>query len=162
MKYTDDMIRAAVEKSKSVIQTVRALGYTGNSSSVQTHIGQRIKRLGLDTSHFTGQGWAKGQKARNRLTAEQVLVLDEDKEPPRASMLRRALLETGRRERCEWCELEKEWQGKSLRLQIDHINGNRKDNRAKNLRFLCPNCHSQTDTHSRRKATVVEMEDTHR
>ena len=38
------------------------------------------------------------------------------------------------------------WNGKKLVLQLDHINGNNKDQRLMNLRFLCPNCHAQTDT----------------
>jgi len=42
------------------------------------------------------------------------------------------------------------WNGKPLTLQLDHINGVSNDNRLENLRFLCPNCHSQTDTFSGR------------
>jgi len=39
------------------------------------------------------------------------------------------------------------WAGKPLTLQIDHINGDRWDNRIENVRILCPNCHTQTVTY---------------
>jgi hypothetical protein len=47
---------------------------------------------------------------------------------------------------------------------MDHINGNRKDHRLENLRWLCPNCHSQTDTFCARngnkpKASEEELKD---
>lgn len=47
---------------------------------------------------------------------------------------------------CQSCGLSDRWCRKSLTLQLDHINGDRHDNRIENLRFLCPNCHSQTPT----------------
>ena len=48
--------------------------------------------------------------------------------------------------KCESCQITDQWNGKPINLQMDHINGNRKDHRLDNLRWLCPNCHSQTDT----------------
>lgn len=47
---------------------------------------------------------------------------------------------------CMECGIGKVWNGKLLVFEIDHINGDRENNYYSNLRYLCPNCHSQTDT----------------
>lgn len=47
---------------------------------------------------------------------------------------------------CSICKLKDSWQNQPIMLQLDHINGINDDNRLSNLRFLCPNCHSQTET----------------
>lgn len=51
---------------------------------------------------------------------------------------------------CSKCGLGDMWQEEELRLELDHINGCHTDNRVENLRWLCPNCHTQTDTHKGR------------
>ena len=61
-------------------------------------------------------------------------------------LIRAGILEN----RCSACGLDT-WRGKPLGIQIDHINGKRNDNRIENLRMLCPNCHSQTDTFAGKK-----------
>lgn len=63
------------------------------------------------------------------------------------AVLRRALRERGKLYVCAQCGLLPIWRGGELTLQIDHINGVGWDDRFENLRFLCPNCHSQTDTY---------------
>jgi 5-methylcytosine-specific restriction endonuclease McrA len=47
---------------------------------------------------------------------------------------------------CSRCDNPGEWQGETLSLEVDHIDGNRDNNLPSNLRFLCPNCHSLTPT----------------
>lgn len=48
--------------------------------------------------------------------------------------------------RCAICNEKNIWNGKPLVLQLDHIDGNNMNNERENLRMICPNCHSQTDT----------------
>ena len=52
--------------------------------------------------------------------------------------------------KCNHCGIS-EWNGKHLSLELEHINGNNRDNRLENIELLCPNCHSQTVTWRRRK-----------
>ena len=47
---------------------------------------------------------------------------------------------------CSECGIS-EWNGKSISLELDHIDGVRTNHKLENLRLLCPNCHSQTDTY---------------
>lgn len=46
---------------------------------------------------------------------------------------------------CKECGIGEEWNGKTLVLQLDHMDGNSDNNQISNLRLLCPNCHSQTE-----------------
>lgn len=57
----------------------------------------------------------------------------------------RLLMAGLKEERCESCGLT-DWRGQPLSLELHHVNGDGHDNRLENLRLLCPNCHSQTDT----------------
>lgn len=144
MKYTKDLLEPVVKASISFADVIRALGlrYAGGT---YRHLQMRIRQFGLDTSHFKGR--AAGAQKRGlglRIHAEAILVLKSAGLRTTACVLRRALLEIGRPHVCEVCAQGPFWRGVPLVLEIDHRNGNRNDDRRENLRFLCPNCHSQT------------------
>ncbi len=61
-------------------------------------------------------------------------------------------------ENCFGCRIPAEWNGKPLSFHLDHISGDTSDNRLSNLRFLCPNCHSQTATYCRPKSQLTRVE----
>lgn len=65
--------------------------------------------------------------------------------------IKRAMLAAGVQQCCaiEGCGLT-HWLGRPISLHLDHMNGDKHDNRFENLRLLCPNCHSQTDTYGGR------------
>lgn len=57
---------------------------------------------------------------------------------------------------CKICGQLPEWNGRPLTLELDHINGDRMDNRPENLRIICPHCHTQTDTYKSKNSKTVK------
>lgn len=151
-KYTKELLEPIVADSDSIADVVRALGLK-MSGSTQNLITTRIKEYGLDTAHFTGKAWRRGRTFDYEFKgAEHYLVmLPEGAVRPAAKYLRRAMIESGVEYVCVNGH-PPEWMGKTLRLHVDHVDGNNLDNRLKNLRFLCPNCHDQTETWGRQKS----------
>ena len=79
-----------------------------------------------------------------KITHEEISKgLTENRDP--GTLLR--FLKEQHGENCFECGIGAEWNGKKLSLQLDHIDGNSDNNSLKNLRILCPNCHTQTETY---------------
>lgn len=146
MKYTKETLHQAVNASLSIAGVLRHLGLAPTGGS-HAHISRRVKKLGIDTSHFNGRHHRRAKPAVNRLSSQEVLVLgNAGAARTKPHVLRRALKESGMQYACAACGLAGIWNAQSLTLHVDHINGKYFDNRIENLRFLCPNCHSQTAT----------------
>jgi transposase/5-methylcytosine-specific restriction endonuclease McrA len=157
-KYTREVLAEAVAASTSMAGVLRHLGL-GQNGGAHAHLRRRIDRLGIDTAHFLGRAHSRGTASPRRRRAAEVLVMrpaDARREaPPR---LRRALIEIGRPYRCADCGLDGTWNGRPLTLHVDHIDGCFWDCRPGNLRFLCPNCHSQTGTYAGRNRVRGRMQ----
>ncbi|AWL88228.1 HNH endonuclease [Streptomyces griseus] len=145
-RWTKEVLEPVVAVSTSVNDVLRRLGLE-TVGGHHSNISRRIKAYGIDISHFTQPSRA-GTKKR-RLSPETLLVDSHSPHPRRipGSRLKPAMAALGVPERCALCGTEPLWRGRPLPLEVDHINGRWSDNRLENLRLLCPNCHSATDTY---------------
>ncbi len=153
-KYTAEMLQPIVAASLSYAEVLRQLGLKQTGGS-QTNIKRLVTQYEISTTHFLGQMRNQGGDHRGgprKATVDEVFVMrDPLAQPEKSYKLRRVMIESGIPFQCAMCGLEPLWNGKMLLLAVDHINGHRYDNRRENLRFLCPNCHSQTPTFGRSK-----------
>ena len=102
---------------------------------------------------FSRDAWGKAVKRGDLIPNEWVTPLDELLvSGPRRSRghIKRRLIGAGlKQNRCEACGVA-EWLGRSLSMELHHVNGDGHDNRLENLQLLCPNCHAQTETYGGR------------
>ncbi|MFD4694041.1 HNH endonuclease signature motif containing protein [Streptomyces sp. NPDC058463] len=136
----------AVANSRSLAELLRKLGRRDNGHQ-RNLLHQWIAEEGITTSHFLGQAHQRGKPATTPTRRPQDLLVKHDgKRRTKTVLLRRALSEIGVPERCGGCGSDPVWRGNPVTLEIDHINGDWSDDRAENLRLLCPNCHAITNT----------------
>jgi hypothetical protein len=146
MKWNQEQLISAVAQSTSIRQVLGKLGLV-EAGGNYTHICLSIKKLQLDTSHFTGRGWRRGLQFTRKpiLSLEQVLTKNSTYQS--FKLKKRLLNNSIFKQKCSMCGWAEKSEDGRIPLELDHINGEHTDNRIENLRILCPNCHSLQSTH---------------
>ena len=148
MKIKDlskERIESYISQGKSIKQVLDELGYNSNGSGAYKLFKNHCFSLGIDYIATSKGSWVFRDKI------DSTLIFIEKSTFSPASLRKRVIKENLIPYKCAICNCKSKWKGKELVLQLDHINGISNDNRLENLRFLCPNCHSQTGTYSNKK-----------
>lgn len=141
----EEQFRQLISESFSYNEVLRKINMAHGRSSNDI-IKRRCAELNISCDHFkkTGNG------TNPQFSLEEILI--ENSTYTNNSRLKERLLSNGLLEnKCALCGNVGMWLNKPLSLQLDHINGKHNDNRIENLRMLCPNCHTQTETYGSKR-----------
>lgn len=142
-RYTEDQLIQAIETSTSIAKVLIKLGLApkgGNYRFINTYINEHD----LDTSNLRGQAWNKGQTFGPRRPLSDYL---SNKHSISSHKLRKRLIsENMFEQKCSSCGLTT-WLDNNIPLELEHKDGNHKNNELSNLCLLCPNCHALTSTY---------------
>lgn len=140
-KITKEELVKIVQESDTYAEVLTKLGYGTARNGAQVTLKNKIAMWNIDTSHMSHYRKCNNEKA----TDDTVFI---ENSPHHRNTIRRYVLKHNKVPyECAVCGNKGEWNGKPLTLTLDHINGNHNDNRIENLRFVCPNCDSQSDTY---------------
>ena len=133
-----------IKDYKNIYQILKHLGVNASGSGAYKTFRHHCKELGVEIP----KGESKGiNRIGKKIPLSEILVENSTYQNNR-TLKNRLVSEGYLKYECNNCKNLGEWCGRKLVLQIDHINGINNDHRIENLRFLCPNCHSQTKTYS--------------
>ena len=147
-ELTDEQFISLIKESINISEVLFKLGYTvkGNSWGY-SQIRKRMEELKLSFNDFKGR--SAFYDSVKKKTINPLKLFSSNSKHARATLRRVIIIDSLLPYKCAICGI-KEWNNKTLSLELDHINGINNDNRLENLRFLCPNCHSQTTTYGSR------------
>lgn len=141
-----------LDTSSSICEVLRRLGLSPYNGNHRTLL-QRIKEDCLNQDILTkNRNLAHGERLKNSRKIPTSDILSAHSRHCQAVVKNRVVQEKLIEYKCSDCGNPGLHNGKRLSLQLDHINGDNTNNLIENLRFLCPNCHSQTATFSGRSA----------
>lgn len=142
-KWSEEILRKFISESKTKSDVLRKMNLLVRPGNFRT-LDRYISIYNIDTHHFDRK-FHKNRFNNIKYSDEDIFKKNSDysnMKSLKSRILRKGLIDY----KCSSCENIGEWNNKKLNLQLDHINGDHRDNRLENLRFMCPNCHSQTET----------------
>lgn len=145
-----DELQNLFDNSNTIVEVLSSLGLSPTSTGNRENLSKRMRDDNIDLSKHKINYREHNKKHLDQqrlkiMKSSSGVFFDNSScgvKTCRSVILREKLLEY----KCAWCGNIGEWNGNPLTLQLDHIDGNRKHNELSNYRFLCPNCHSQTET----------------
>lgn len=145
IKYNEEEFKKVCLEAESMAKAAAELGLHFNTFK------RHAKLLDVYNTNQAGKGITK-RKRNDRYPLEDILNGCHPQYSTYKLKLR--LLKKGIKSNiCENCGVDS-WDGKPLNMELDHIDGNRTNHKLSNLRMVCPNCHSQTETFRARNKSL--------
>jgi hypothetical protein len=136
VKYSKEILESIVKQCESLSQVLRILGLKARGSNYKT-LQKYIELYSIDIAHLKGKSIHAGKeyipfenlRGKTQIRERLIKLLGYS---------------------CKHCGISN-WNNKPITLEVEHVDGNPRNNSRKNLTLLCPNCHSQTSTFRNRK-----------
>lgn len=154
-RFTKDIeyLREVVKDATCFADIFRAYGIKGTPATYYGTLKNDFANYNIDYSHFNANN-NRAKVLRQNGVSKRVSLEDilSNKAWQEGNHIKKKLFaENIKEKKCEECGQNDIWNGKPLTLQLDHVDGNNRNNFIENLKILCPNCHTQTSTYSRKK-----------